>query len=286
MQPINHPSGAIYTFTQEGNDPCWVSGSLPLSMQSGHIVKSYHELLEKCAIVKFYNNHYSILYRGQRSDWMAGTHSSLYPSIYRNISFSSTGSHSDSKTKLLERYATLDIMERRLEKALISREVYHDRMLRWSLLQHYEVCPTPLFDLTTSLQVALSFALEESTPDAYLYLLAVPHLTGPFSVSLEAGTQAIQLSQFCPPSALRPHFQEAVLVGSYPTPDKAAIEGGTNLFAPYLGQNFACRLIAKFHLQDCSKWNSEGFSPIVQDIMYPNRKDGVFKATEHLKSQS
>jgi hypothetical protein len=286
MLPITN-SKAIYTFVEPDGDLEWSSGSLPLSCTSGHNIRSYRELLEKCASIKFYNRQFDILYRGQRQDWRAGNRSNLYSSIYRNTSQSITGEpRSKNKSRLLERYIRLDAMEELLVKALPTREIYHDRVLRWAILQHYQICPTPLLDATGSLQFGLSFALKKDPNDAFLYLLGIPHLTGPFSVSLHSGTQAIQLAQLCPPSALRPHFQEAVLLGSFPTADKAAIEGAGTLFDPYVAHNFSCRLIAKFHLLNCASWKDEGFHPVAERIMYPNEQDEIFKATEHLRTPS
>jgi hypothetical protein len=47
------------------------------------------------------------------------------------------------------------------------------------MLQHYEVCPTPLLDVTHSLRVAASFATEDATDNhAVLYVIAVPQISG------------------------------------------------------------------------------------------------------------
>ena len=287
MKPISADSGRIYTFIEPDGGMDWASGSLPLSTTSGHIVRSYRELLEKCASIKFYNRQYDILFRGQSKDHMAGVHSNLYSSIYRNLSASVTGdSRSENRKKLLDRYIQLERMEELLITSLQSREVYHDRIVRWSILQHYGICPTPLLDVTGSLQVGLSFALEKQSQTAILYLFGLPHLTGPVSVSVISGTQSVQLTQLCPPSALRPHFQEAVLLGTYPAADRAAIEGRGSFFDPNLSHNFACRLIAKFQLTGTTTWNAEGFHPIDRTIMYPDLHDEIFKATAHLRNSS
>jgi hypothetical protein len=285
MQLIKANSKALYTYVGPDGDLEWSDGGLPLSGGSGHNIRSYQELLRKCASIKFYNKRFDILYRGQSQDWRAGGRSNLYSSIYRGTSPSITGEpRSKNKKRLLERYIHLDSMEELLVKALPTREVYHDRVLRWSILQHYEICPTPFLDVTGSLQTALSFALEKDPNEGFLYLLGVPHLTGPVSVSLDSGTQAVQLAQLCPPSALRPHFQEAVCLGSYPTADRAAIEGAGTLFDSYVAHNFSCRLTAKFHLINCVSWKNEGFYPMTSRVMYPDEQDEVFKSTKHLRT--
>src|SRR5262249_48394034 len=91
------------------------------------------------------------------------------------------------------------------------------RILRWSVLQHYEICDTPLVDVTHSLRVAASFAsLDADRREAFVYVLAVPQLGGTVTASAEHGVQVIRLSSICPPEALRPHFQEGYLLGEYP----------------------------------------------------------------------
>src|SRR5437667_8777920 len=95
-----------------------------------------------------------------------------------------------------------------------------------ALLQHYQVVATPLLDVTHSLQTALSFALADNRDEVYLFALAVPQLTGPISVSIESMTQVVDLTQVCPPAALRPHFQSGLLISDYPVIDNARASHG------------------------------------------------------------
>ena len=76
-------------------------------------------------------------------------------------------------------------------------DIYHNEFVRWAILQHYEVCSTPLLDVTHSLQSALSFAIGDGASEGYLFVLALPHLTGPISVSIGSKTIAIDLTQTC-----------------------------------------------------------------------------------------
>ena len=41
--------------------------------------------------------------------------------------------------------------------------VFNSLHVRWALLQHYNICDTPLVDITQSLHVASSFALQKET---------------------------------------------------------------------------------------------------------------------------
>jgi hypothetical protein len=66
-------------------------------------------------------------------------------------------------------------------------------------LQHYEVCGTPLLDVTHSLRVAASFATNDAVKghNPTLYVLVVPALSGSVSASSDQGLQTIRLSSIC-----------------------------------------------------------------------------------------
>jgi hypothetical protein len=234
---------------------------LPLSARPGHEVSSYRELLKKIAALSYHNSRFRLLFRGQTRDHVRpGGHSSLYPSIFRP---SRSG---DRRGELKARFAALRVAEELLKQGLSVRDVHRDQIVRWAILQHYEVVPTPLLDVTRSIQAALSFALAGESDEGYLFVLAFPHLTGPVSVSIESLTQVIDLSQVCPPAVLRPHFQEGLLVGDYPVVDNAeSSHGGKGM----IGNNFACRLLGKFRLTTCSRWANEGFLATRNDILFP-----------------
>ena len=85
------------------------------------------------------------------------------------------------------------------------------QILRWAILQHYEVCPTPLLDVTHSLRIAASFASAHADNSAYIFVVGVPNLSGAVTASAEASIQTIRLSSVCPPTAVRAHIQEGYL---------------------------------------------------------------------------
>lgn len=243
---------------------------LPLSARDGHEVTSYRELLKKVAALHFHNPRFRILFRGQSKDYrlnmrgQRGIHSSLYPSILRPSS-------GKRREELLdERFRVLASAEQELKNRLWVHEIHHNQIVRWAILQHYEVCPTPLLDVTPSLQSGLSFALLGGRTEGYLYALAFPQLTGPVSVSIETMTQVIDLSQVCPSEALRPHFQVGMLVSDYPVVDSRESSDARKGF---IGNNFSCRLITKFKLSNCGAWASEGWSPAPENILFPNSDD-------------
>ena len=65
-------------------------------------------------------------------------------------------------------------------------EVRRRRCIQWSILQHYEVCPTPLLDLTHSLRVACSFAfLNSEDADPLVFVFGLPYITNRVSINSE-----------------------------------------------------------------------------------------------------
>jgi len=248
---------------------------LLMSGSPGHVVRSYVELLTKVAALQYHNPRFRFLFRGQREDYRLNlrgekaARSLLYPSILR------PDGSKERRSLLVDRFSRLERLERELVKRLSVDEIHHDRIIRWAILQHYEIAPTPLLDVTLSLQIALSFALANNAGDGFLFALAVPHLSGPISVSIESGTQVVDLSQACPPDALRPHFQSGFLITDYPIVDCVeSTHGGRGM----VGNNFACRLFAKFKLANCRSWAREGWRPTPRSILFPNHIDKWFGA--------
>jgi hypothetical protein len=253
----------------------------PIAASEGHSVCDYPALLRKVAALSYHNPRFKLLFRGQRADYKVNrrdepaVHSSLYPSILR----SEAGT--PRKRILQERFARLSVAEQRLEELLRKFGVRLHQLARWAILQHYEICSTPLLDVTQSLQTALSFALADAQPEsACLFVFAFPLLNGPISISIESMTQVIDLSQVCPPQALRPHFQAGVLVGDYPAlTDVEATHGGEGR----LGNNFAARLLAKFRLLETENWSAQGFAPTARSILFPDEHDDWFLPLDEIR---
>jgi hypothetical protein len=245
-------------------------------------VSSYRDLLKKIAALSYHNSRFRLLFRGQPEDYTvnhrgkATSGSSLYPSILRQTGLS------DRVTGLDRRFAILAIAEDKLKKRLAVKAVHQDRIVRWAILQHYEIVATPLLDVTYSLQTALSFALADRKDEGYLFVLALPHLTGPISVSIESMTQVVDLTQVCPPDALRPHFQSGLLVSDYPVVDNTqASHGGKGM----IGNNFSCRLLTKFKLTNCRAWVDEGFVLTRKDILFPDSYDDWYAYVKDIKGE-
>lgn len=256
------------------------SAGLPVAARNGHLVTSYVELLQKVAALNYHNSRLRLLFRGQSRDYKfnihgdQGIHSCLYPSLLRPT----LGIKREEA--LDQSFAKLKKAEDLLKDAFFVEDIHRHQLIRWAILQHYEVCSTPLLDVTLSLQSALSFALQGEVDDGYLFVLAFPQLTGPVSVALESMTQVVDLCQVCPPEALRPHFQAGLLVGDYPLVTSRELSHDKRAM---IGNNFACRLLTKFHLSGCRGWLKEGFAAIASNILYPNSHDSWYRTMLGIK---
>lgn len=279
----------VLTYEAGREEIGWAKAGLARAAAPPHDIYSYRDLLRKVAALAYHNKQFGLLFRGQSNDYMlnalgeAGIHSHLYPSILRTVP-SISSSTVDMKFVLNCRFNILAAAERKLKTCAGIGEIARDQILRWALLQHYEVCPTPLLDVTPSLQVATSFAVESKKDGAILYVLAVPQIAGAVAVAIDAGTQVVRLSHVCPPEALRPHFQEGSLIGNYPPIDT---EDFLHNPSGKLRFNLAGRVLAKFRLYGCISWDQEGFLPLQQDLLRPDAEDTYFgimsEVTTHVR---
>ena len=193
------------------------------------------------------NCDFVLVFRGQSSDWLNKSgNTSLKPSILRANDFKKV----PTKNQLAARYEQLELAEQALVKHYRggntpgSQRLRRQQILRWSILQHYEVCKTPLLDVTHSLRVAASFASDGKDQQAFVLVLGVPNFSGAITASAEAGLQIIRLSSVCPPSAVRPHLQEGYLLGEYPE----TIGVSQKQHYKHYEIDFGRRLVAKFSL--------------------------------------
>lgn len=245
----------------------------------GALVRDYPDLVEKVAKLSFYNPEHVLLFRGQRRDWcnLRGN-SSIKASIFR----STEDRKLPSPSLLAHRYEILGKAERRLAESFAQsrfigrNRIARHRILRWAILQHYEVCATPLLDVTQSLRVAASFALNDVGCDdsPILYVFSVPFLSGSITASSEQGIQIIRLSSICPPEARRPYFQEGYLLAEYP--DWASFNKKQDYHSYEI--DFGRRLLAKFRLKKNDFW-SKDYATIPNEALYPNERDPL---TEYL----
>lgn len=226
-------------------------------------VRTFPDLVREIAELSFHNPEQVLFFRGQTKEYLKDARggkkqSSFYPEIYRSPGRSLPDREVD------ERFKRLDQLANKLQAALKAGSVPgYEKLskfpeLTWAVLQHYKVCPTPLLDLTHSLRVAASFALNGSATGGVVYAFGFPHPNGSITYSVEHELLNIRLLSICPPEAQRPYFQEGFLVGSFPA----------RRFRKYRSIDVGVRLIAKFKLPATGFWNAD-FHAIPNQALYP-----------------
>jgi hypothetical protein len=277
-----------------GNTQLWsfLSDSSKIQQVSNHKVRidsglkvvNYLELAAKIAELQFRNRDHVLIFRGQSADYKTTRlRTALKPSIFRPP----LGRTVVSKSECAKRYDRLELAEKLLAQGFekLNRlgkvKVHRQRLLRWAILQHYEVCATPLLDVTHSLRIAASFATEGARAEAYVFVLAVPNLSGAVTASAEAGLQIVRLASVCPPSAIRAHIQEGYLLGEYPDMTGPSQQ----LHYKYFEMDFGLRLIGKFRLNSDHFWQPPTFPRVPREALYPQSKDWLEHLTAQIKAQ-
>lgn len=234
-------------------------GKNPVAVADAYPVSDYRELVHQVAKLSYFNKDHLLFYRGQGHDYRnkAGA-STFYPGIYRGGAVSKQ--ELDIRFNILASAANqmCDHLRRRNRGAY--KDVKRRKYVQWSILQHYEVWPTPLLDFTHSLLVACSFAsLRADTDEGYVFAFGLPYVTNRISINSEHDIVNVRLLSICPPDALRPYFQEGYLAGT----DEIMAEYETKEEL-----DFNNRLIAKFRFRRKEFWGG-GFQPIPESVLYP-----------------
>ncbi len=226
----------------------------------GIYVMSYRELVREIAELSYLNPDYMLFYRGQSSDYKNKSSSStLYPSIYRGERL--TKNELKNRVDMLNTAASLLVDKLDNKRVIGNKELRRKKQIQWSILQHYEVCATPLLDITHSLRVACSFAMLDSESEfCYVYVLALPYLTGRISTNSEHDLINIRLLSIAPPQALRPFFQEGYLVGTEYICDD---------YENKMELDFNRRLLAKYKIPNSDNFWGTSFSRIDDTLLYP-----------------
>lgn len=238
-----------------------------VSEDNGYEVSNYQELVHAVARISQWHRKYSLFFRGQTSDYMKenlkrkSNQSTLRPTLFRpkpgrkNLS----SRYRIYRQEILEKCCKLLIDQFKDKDFEGATEIVRYKELQWALLQHYEVCPTPLVDVTLSLRVAASVASESKNKrgeEAYVYVLGLPHPNGSITYAVDEDLMIMKLQSICPPEASRPHFQEGYLVGAFPP---------SNVGYDY---ELRRRLVAKFRLNLTKFWSKE-YSAIPDAALMP-----------------
>ena len=242
-------------------------------------VETYDDLVKDVAQIFHRNRNHVLFYRGQSNDFKTGAKTSILPSIYRKKT-------DEKRLMLKERFETLQKKTEGLKKLFRDSTIKYagTTMLNkypeiaWSLLQHYEICDTPLLDLTHSLHVACSFAFDRNEGETgIIYVLGMPWQTDAIGYNTFEELVNLRLLSVCPPQAQRPFFQEGYLAGPFPNYQLNNTDR-VNQF------DFARRLIAKFEIPMKNKnfWGV-GFNRIPSEKLYQDN-DEIKRICEVLKS--
>jgi len=264
-----------------------ITGSLPAELMA-HIggdtvakaeafpIGNFRSLVEHIARLSYMNKDHLLFFRGQSRDFRNKANSStIYPSLYRGERV--TRDQLDLGVSLLESAAArlCDLFEN--EGIEGHRDVRRRRYIQWSILQHYEVCATPLLDLTHSLRVACSFAFHNiDDVNPYVFVFGLPYVTNRISINSEHDLVNVRLLSICPPEALRPFFQEGYLAGT----DEILLN-----FDSKNELDFNNRLIAKFQLSGGRQefWRG-GFRPYPKKVLFPG-SDRILELCKGLKEE-
>jgi hypothetical protein len=242
----------------------------------GFPLKNFRKLIEEVAIVTINNTSYEMFYRGQTKDYKdcqsnfykyKKPKTIIYPAICRpERKEDGSYKHSIRKDQISKRYDELYNMV----DSVAGKRSYHPEY-HFALLQHYDICPTPLIDITQSLRVAATFALRNSKT-GYVYVFGLPYPNQSISHYTDMGIVLVKLQNVCPVDALRPRYQEGYLVGKYPFfPVKESTD------------NLARRLVAKFYLDNTAGtfWDPD-FQPMPEVVLFP-KNDHLEKELQKAK---
>lgn len=224
-------------------------------------VSTFRKLVEHTAKLSYKNKDHLLFYRGQANDYKNRKgNSTFYPSIYRGDYLLSRDI--TNRFDILEgaSKALTDLFDKR--KIEGHKDLKRRKSIQWSILQHYEVCATPLLDFTQSLRVACSFAtMDNKDETANIFVFGLPYLTNRISINSEHDIINIRLLSICPPDALRPYFQEGYLLGT---------DDVTTNYESKSELDFNNRLIAKFEIPNNALFWGEGFHKIPRKSLYPD----------------
>ncbi|WZL88752.1 FRG domain-containing protein [Salinimicrobium sp. 3283s] len=231
----------------------------------GYKVDSFKELIDEVAVVTINNKAFEMFYRGQSKDYLNNQaiiysdrkkKSIIYPAICRPEKKSDgTLKYSIRKKAIKERYKKLyDLINfiNRKRKTRLPDEYY------MSLFQHYEISSTPLIDITQSLRVAATFALQKENC-GYLYVFGLPFPNQSISYFTDLGIILLKLQNIVSVEAIRPRYQEGYLVGKFPFSETKTV-----------GDDLSNRMVAKFKLDNTNgKFWDKYFQPMPNEILFP-----------------
>lgn len=304
QQVSNEPYKLIEFDTSEINPNFTIASSPPV------VITSPNELKTRLAYLSQGNPDLKLLFRGQDEDYQSldteyqnfqnngatRTRSSLYPTLFREIFDLKNGEFFNPPSVTLAGHGQVPIDEfvaefqegsiRFLEFASshgkkINSWNFEDVLQQFAILQHYEVIPTLMLDVTSEINTAMSFGYDETTKKCFLYVFGVPYRGEAISVFPKDDLLVIDLSRLMPPEALRPHYQSGFVLTAHPAiyqkVDGLMLRVGTINYMPSKNVwDFSRFLLAKFELAG-EFWESE-LSPKLSPVRsyFPDKSDPMF----------
>ncbi len=236
-------------------------------------VDSYKRLLECVAFLGSMNKRHVLFYRGQSREFG----DNLLPTLYRDSPFQASMSGFELTLNNHNRQFIWQALEEIGKKVFAicldkdkfglprRRGLEKIREVQWAVIQHYELWPTPLVDITSSLRCGASFALGSGCrKEGFLYVVGLPNSTGSVSFDVDQHIVLARLQSVCLPAAIRPHYQDGFLVGRFPMYSAADGAGGKS--------DLSKRLIAKFKLIDNGSFWDNDFTVMSKNATYPDDK--------------
>ena len=181
--------------------------------------RSYEQLVEYISFLTSMNKRLVLYYRGQTSG-----HDPL-PAIFRPFWLSPSGQKFQLTNNRYIYWNELIQVGKGVTEICRAVGVPRPRTIelireaQWAIVQHYNLWPTPLLDVTQNLRVAATFALWNNRHEGFLFVFGLPNTTASVSYDVDQHVALARLESVCPPSARRPHIQNGFLVGRYPLYD-------------------------------------------------------------------
>jgi len=254
------------------NDTLGSCGNTSIVAAEPMQVKTYAEMVDMVAKLAYFNRNYVLFFRGQTKEYEIGNRfPTVYPTYFRKYIKKEMSSQ--------ELMNILSVMQEELKEKNHNRtprfhgasSVLSYLHVRWALLQHYNICDTPLIDVTQSLHVASSFALlnkenQEGISTGVVYVLALPWPAKFYHNNKEEDIYLVRLAGVAPPQAKRPYRQEAFAVMSTDVDIKQ--------FDRLERYDFAKRVVCKFEVNNSKEFWGDYLKPLPESFLVP--REDVF----------
>lgn len=239
-------------------------------------IRNYNEMRRIVARIASLNPQYELYFRGQGSIHKRGGGKgfghSVLPSLWRNRSEAQRRVEilQECSNAMLKQYAEFPGRDEATLRVLME-----SRPAVWALLQHYELCATPLVDLTRTLQIACSFALQYGRANGgpgYVYVFGLPFQQEKMTTSQSESVLCMSLLGITPSNADRPLVQDGYLACDqnwWRCADESML-----VDAAARDWDMAVRILAVLEIADTpgddrSFWAQSSLSPLSEEDLYP-----------------